>query len=144
MTARLKLPAYGRELREARDAGRHPDRILIIYGDAITRPEGALCVFAADYKPGAIDWSVVSGVPVTVEWRSGNAIAFGELVAELAAATAPVYIITPNGNRIEASEYLYDELTRADFPLWSQDIERDYFRRWEELNAARLADLGRA
>jgi len=141
MTARLKLPAYGRELREQRDAGMHPERILIIYGDAITRPDGALCVFAADYQPGTIDWSVVAGVPVDIEWRNGELAR--ELVAELAAATAPVYIITPNGNRIEASEYLYDELTRADFPAWSAEIEADYFHRWEELNAARLADLRR-
>jgi hypothetical protein len=142
MTARLKLPAYGRELREARDAGMHPERILIIYGDAIQRPDGALCVFAADYQPGTIDWSVVAGVPADIEWRNGELAR--ELVAELAAVTAPVHAILPSGHRIEASEFLYGEMARADFPLWSQDIERDYFRRWEELNEARLADLGRA
>jgi hypothetical protein len=142
MTARLKLPAYGRELREARDAGRHPERILIIYGDAITRPEGALCVFAADYQPGTIDWSVVSGVPVDIEWRHG--VKIRELVAEVAAVTAPVCVILPPDRRIEVSEFLYDELTRADFPAWSAEIEADYFLRLEELNAARLADLRRA
>jgi len=86
------LPAYGRELKRARDAGDHPERVWVLAGDDWTRrPTNAPSLaIGGDWRPGEIDWHVVAGVPVHIVDREHPHLF--EIAAEVARKTAPVVV----------------------------------------------------
>lgn len=91
---RRKLPPYGRRIATRRDAGNHPPRIWVLFGnDWQRRPEYAMCIKPQDYQPSVYDWSVCRGIPVhviertRVERPERDAL---RLAAEVAEFTAPV------------------------------------------------------
>lgn len=115
MTGRRKLPAYGKQLLNARRAGDHPLCVHLIFGrdwKAATRCAWAhlpgahplLCVHPVDYAPGMYDFRAVTAVMVALfdqdalagecPWR-GDQADFGrlyDLAGELARYAAGVDI----------------------------------------------------
>lgn len=70
-----KLPAYGKQLLEARRAGTHPAVIVVVFGEDWRVPGvwARLAVKAAEWSPESIDWNVTRGVSVLILDRSSNA-----------------------------------------------------------------------
>lgn len=132
--ARPKTPPYGKELLSARDRGECPDRVFVVYGKNCwrSRPEGghSICV-PADYSPAMYDWECVAGLPVELLWLDGDSAT--ELVKELAAITAPIYVRLPSGRTMSPIEFLYR--------VWSHEEETDYLERWYSFYQAVLADM---
>lgn len=97
--ARRRLPAWGKALKGARDAGNHPARVWVLVGDDWSRlPEDApsVAVRASEWAAGAIDWSVLAGVRADVVDRDGMETVY-PVAAEVAEHAAPVFIHTRAG-----------------------------------------------
>lgn len=107
----MKLPPFAKQLLSERNAGRHPERIIVLFGDDWRqRPPSSICVKPVDYSPGVFDWSICAGVPVHVVEQSRVEVAERaafRLASEIAEHTAPVYFhwlgcgVSPNATRLE-------------------------------------------
>lgn len=158
--ARRKLPAYGKQLLDARRAGKHPQSVTLVYGDkwweVSTRK---ICVKPSDYVPGAMDWRIVAGLQVVVIDQemgiadfdlSVNPPRFGKfyaLLGELAAMDAFVVVRYSDGDAWV--ERHADELAHAGryvaggrfrWPQWWSD---DHQRRFMAAADGWTADMGR-
>jgi hypothetical protein len=149
------MAAFGRDLLEARLAGRHPERAWIISGrDWSRRPRGAtaLCV-ASDWLPGTTDWWPLAGLPVHVVDRGAPMLL--ELAAEVAAVAAPVVVHRPCAEWTEAPVRVQEDIaelawagrhpTPAGFawpPWWSDAQDEDYRARRAAYFAALAEDIG--
>lgn len=148
---RPKLPAYGRELLQARQAGRHPARVWVIFSqDWGRRPADVpvLCVKPLEWVAGLLDWGLVAGVRVDVVNRD-EAESVYPFAAEIARVAAPVYVHSrwpEDADPFEAwpdapGDAICEDISHAAFcrrawdqaagtmrwpPWWSEDLERDY------------------
>lgn len=149
----MKLPAHGRSLFDARSAGRHPDRAVVIYGDD-WRYEGEhphVAVKPGEYARHRYDWRILAGLPVDVVDRSAycraesdqeqiidGCWAFYWLAAEVARWACPVRLLVPEWG--EASRLGLDQIDAVALglkqgpqspPWWPEEIKQDYGRRYE-------------
>lgn len=132
---RLKLPAYGRELLQQREAGQHPARVVVIYGDDWRPPneqDRRVCV-GSDYAPGVYDWSLLAGLPVTLLTR--HTALMCELAAEVAAHAAPVEVHSQRG------AFPVEMILYRNHPGWPGVAEDDYRARLAEWDAAHIEDI---
>ena len=108
---RLKLPAYGKRLLDARRKGLHPLDVCLVYGgkwfevDEVHR----VAITPEDYAPGKFDFHMLAGLRVTIYdqlaggWEIDDKVAppkygkFFDLVREVAAAGAVVMVRWPKG-----------------------------------------------
>ena len=157
MAAHLKLPAYGKRLLLARRAGDHPLEVALIFGHDWRADVGDVPILAInpeDYAPGAYDFHCVAGVRVAVHDQEMAAAvcdevatppsfgAFFDLLGELARIAAPVAVFWPprsTWKAREASSLAFEarwpdrEAQRMQWPRWWSDaLEADYQRRWEQ------------
>ncbi len=115
MTARLKLPAYGKALINERRQGRHPAVVHVVFAEAFGSGEWCehcprtgeaakerglhprLHVLPEEFAPFTLDWTLVTGCMVVVfdgrEWLGDkHARAFYELVGEIGRFAGPVQV----------------------------------------------------
>jgi hypothetical protein len=107
------LPAYARQIVEARQRGDHPRAVSVLYSTSWFR-EAVLPVqvqvLAAEFAARRYEFWWCAGVPVIVCNFNGDPFAFSALVVELARVTAPVFVID-----LEVD----DEALFADSYLWA-------------------------
>ena len=103
----MKLPAYGKEFREARKAGRYVNPWLFAgrraFELAARRGPGRL-VLPEGAEPSAFDWRMVSGFDVVVRWPGASIPEVDELGKLLVFAGARSVLvlddIREDGNRM--------------------------------------------
>lgn len=168
---RLKLPAYGKKLLEARRAGNHPLDVNLCFG-SLWRcvPEPKVAVMPSDFVPGIYNWTVLTGLCVTVfvqavlEWRA-NIIAnhlgalhtayFAMMCVELTKADAFVIVRAPmleNGRMESRRELLLDMtlrlagggVTPENRPAWPSWWSDSLQKKQEMAAAVHLHDIERA
>lgn len=140
--ARLKLPAYGRQLLALRESGNHPESISILYGSEWSARANlrapVLCVDES-FEPGVYDWTLVVFVPVSIHLLS-NKNCF-DLVAEIALIAAPVTVVSASGLIATAPGFLYHRKNSWRSSLWGAEQDAAYEKRAAEYYDALLADL---
>jgi len=103
-----KLPAFGRNLLQARRQGQHPQLVIMVFADNWSGvPQPKLALRPLEFVAGVTDWRVVAGVRVVVLDREAAiddfdlaAAHYGPiyaLVAELVDALAYVELRLPRG-----------------------------------------------
>ena len=103
----MKLPAYGKEFREARQAGRYVNPWLYCgrraFEFAARRGPGRL-VLPAGADPAGFDWRLVAGLDVVVRWPGASIPEVDELGALLVRAGARSVLVLDDlredGNRM--------------------------------------------
>jgi len=165
---RLRLPAYGKALLNARRLGEHPLVVHVIYGEE-WRPgercgdgcEGAshprLAVRPSEFEPWTIDWRVVTGCKVVVfdPYETGAARRnFYELLGELGRFAGPVevYRLEADGRWAwwSTSHVLAAQLwsVNGTWPAWwpieTERINAERRERWFRLSAAHLEQRSEA
>jgi len=142
VSRRRRRPAYARALAQARDLGQHPRHVWVVYGDDWSRwrtAEPILCV-KPPYRSHALDWHVVSGVPVRVVPRcTADA---GPLLADIARVAAPVDLL-PDGRRgAGITDVAFAARRGGCWPRWWSDaLDADYRRRLADYLLAEARDL---
>lgn len=159
MSRRRQLPAYGRDLRWARDLGHHPSRVWLLAGDDWgRRPTSTptVCI-QADAEPEVMDWRALAGVPVEIVDRGYGPLL--ELGCEVARVAAPVTVHwiagedewpTPRGRPISMDIAAMAVGAREPdgrggyrWPrCWSEAREADYLHRVAVYRLALAEDLG--
>jgi hypothetical protein len=157
MTARLRLPAYGKALMEARRAGNHPAVVHVLFcEDWRHKPrceEGCgadhprLAVKPSEFAAGTLDWRLVTGSLVAVfDDRDRMSLQFSRefygLLAELGRFAGPVHVyhldpVKEVGAGVWAFDWRFAFCAGASH--WSIDTEQlneQRRRRWFELRAA--------
>lgn len=144
----MKLPAFGKALKLERDAGRHPSRVIVIFGaDWGRRPANVpcVCVSPLPWEPGTLDWRICAGVPVDVVDRDLSASVFA-FAAEIARRAAPVTVHWREPDDADEDAIWPDtpgepsciDIANAAFaarramrwpPWWSESLDRDYRQR---------------
>lgn len=156
---RRKLPAYGRDLKRARNAGQHPDRVWVLCGDDWNRRpqnEPSVCV-EPDYRLDHYDWSIMAGLPVHVVERGD--VSTVRLAAEIAIYAAPVVVHwrsieddvdaiagRPLAQDIETIAFCHRKAVDGviDWPEWWPAMLRDsYKQRREAWYSALLSEVER-
>lgn len=147
----MKLPPYGKALRQMRDLGQHPNWVLVGYMDNWCRPEQfsypVINIPKQDYEKGVYDFSILAGLAVYVSSDSFNEDVLFDLLIEVATHASLVRVFFP----FQKSEHLADrefsdllwcyrkpnsELGRFDWPRgWSDQLNFDYVRRRDALLA---------
>lgn len=122
---RLKLPPYGKAIRDDRDNKNHPNWVVVHYSDKWAYPDGitpSIMLLKQDYAPGVFDFSFLAGLPVTVQVCDD--VDTVPLMVELARFAAPVFTEAVwLGNKmweIEASEAFYLYGNQRVFPCVNQ------------------------
>jgi hypothetical protein len=152
---RLKLPAYGKQLLNARRLGQHPLVVHVIYGEE-WRPgercgaecEGAehprLAVRPSEFQPWTIDWHVVTGCKVVVfESMFDRRRNFYDLLGELGRFAGPVHVMSPDDEQVTAADALALRVKKmfGDWPRWwpieTERLNGERRERWFRLTAAR-------
>lgn len=142
------LPPYARLIVAARRAGTHPSKITLVLGSTWCDQVYEIChagksrvmVLAEAYRSGAYEFWWVAGVPVVAINHDQPPEVFTPLVAEIAARTAPVVVVKPEGPELlweDAADYLWCRRFDAGgvWPAgWDAACEREYntrLERWE-------------
>ncbi len=146
MTARTKLPPYGRAVLDARDValaqGRALECVRVFYGtDCWQHAKDnapSLCVPAQEYVPGKYDWAPVAGLPVEMVWLDGDLAQ--QLAAEIAAVAAPVTIVS-GSRQWDVSDFVFVSAPTGQ-DVWTPEQRADYDQRANLYQRCLAADLG--
>jgi hypothetical protein len=151
------IPAYGRLLIELRNAGRHPDLVVIAYCSEFALHQarkfsaqlGAphpLIATAEQVRARCVDWWLLRGLSAVVLNADGarfDPCTFAQLVADVAREAAPVLVFAEPGAHwgSDASEFLfclrYTPHAPDGWPAgWSDQLDRGYLARLARRAAA--------
>jgi len=150
MTPRLKLPAYGKQLLNARRLGQHPLVVHVVYGEEWGSGERCgdgceehprLAVKPSEFQPWTIDWHVITGCKVVVFeadlglYRTKN---FYELMGELGRFAGPVDVFAGIPMHLVAREFMKMYGTwPAWWPMETERLNEPRRNRWHEFYATR-------
>lgn len=131
-----KLPAYGAALRAARREGRHPPCVHLVFGRdwraelncdslAATIFKGEhprTCVLPHEFQPGLYDWSIVTGLQVSVFdqecLQMETSSVLYPLLGELGAYAADIYVHSPGMAKVSADMLAMANKWGVDWPAW--------------------------
>lgn len=150
----MRSPAYARRILDRRRAGDHPKGITLVLGDDWTPPEAPwpemIALKPEDWRPGAINWLVCTGLPILIEdrtqppysvparrgvvratsagdWCPWLALAVGGEISEVAAR---VMLQDDQTDMIIAARcYRYPRNGRFHWPAWWSDAREARARR---------------
>lgn len=143
---RKRLPAYGKDLRERRRNGDHPLDVNLCFGTFWRMPAPKVAVMPHEFVPGAYDWSMLTGLCVTVfvqaevDWHPNvvtnhvgalHAAHFAVLCAELTEAGAFVMVDLPTPtSAIQRRRELLLDMTKRLSDHHSADSDRPTWPSW--------------
>lgn len=148
------LPPFARDIVRARDAGKHPEVVSLIFGTTWAHREyrlsPAVVVLADEFAQGRYEFWWLAGLAVRVINHDCTASAVWPLVLEVAKITAPVLVDDPscsvcNGGVVAAFADEYACYFKWSDPAlawpegWSAEIESEYLER--ETRWARAAGV---
>lgn len=137
--SRRTLPPYAAPIKKSRDIGQHPPHITLLLSEEwreLAEPAPCVLVLAQPYVDGAyVPFTWVAGVPVIIINADQAPLLTGRLVAEVAALTAPVWVVNDDVPRMQADEFLWCLRHEVDSreprwpPYWSDAADAAYVRR---------------
>ncbi|HJT63099.1 MAG TPA: hypothetical protein VJ797_15625 [Burkholderiales bacterium] len=155
---RLKLPAYGKALMNARRAGDHPLVVHVIYGEkwfeeplCLWQCAGAchpkLCLKPAEYAPGIYDFRCVTGLEVALFDQPAASVMpadkIFDLIGEIGRWAADIHVhvegdeLPPSASRLALCQrnfrHVNDPEHNHGWPRWwSAEIEQVNERRRQD------------
>ena len=153
----MRRPGYAKRLIDLRDAGRHPARVTVIYGERWRGYDTPiLAIKPEEYEPGKFDFSSVAGLPVDVtdqvgEWPEfENSPALFWLAAEVAQWACEVIVHSvawPDGSLYgfaEVDSLAFGCKRGPQWPAWWSDNKMEEYGKRNRLHwTEKLAAIGR-
>lgn len=153
-----RKPAYANRLIALRDAGRHPARVAVVYGNNWRGYDvPILAIRPEEYQPGLFDFRSVTGLPVEVvdqvgEWPEvdGSPVLFwlAAEVAEWACEVVVHSVAWPDGGVYgfaQMDSLAFGCKRGPEWPVWWSDKKMEEYGKRNRLHyAEKLAAVGRS